>query len=99
MKKQNNYIRYFAYNVDEVELYAYINEAIFNLIELTNMSENDIYKKYNFSCNNSGEQKDRKVLYNMLLDIDKIDSNIVYDNFYLNYFKKKGCDNYIDKTS
>lgn len=35
----------------------------------------------------------------MLLDIDKIDSNIVYDNFYLNYFKKKGCDNYIDKTS
>ncbi len=55
MKKQNNYIRYFAYNVDEVELYAYINEAIFNLIELTNMSENDIYKKYNFSCNSSGE--------------------------------------------
>lgn len=60
MKKQNNYIRYFAYNVDEVELYAYINEAIFDLIELTNMSENDIYKKYNFSCNSSGEQKDRK---------------------------------------
>lgn len=62
MKKQNNYIRYFAYNVDEVELYAYINEAIFDLIELTNMSENDIYKKYNFSCNSPGEQKDRKVL-------------------------------------
>ena len=60
MKKQNNYIRYFAYIVDEVELYAYINEAIFDLIELTNMSENDIYKKYNFSCNSSGEQKDRK---------------------------------------
>lgn len=89
MKKQNNYIRYFAYNVDEVELYAYINEAIFDLIELTNMSENDIYKKYNFNCNSSGEQKDRKVLYNMLLDIDKIDSNIVYDNFYLSYFKKE----------
>lgn len=89
MKKQNNYIRYFAYNVDEVELYAYINEAIFDLIELTNMSENDIYKKYTFSCNSSGEQKDRKVLYKMLLDIDKIDSNIVYDNFYLNYFKKE----------
>lgn len=88
MKKQNNYIRYLAYNVDEVELYAYINEAIFDLIELTNMSENDIYKKYNFSSNSSGEQKDRKVLYNMLLDIDKIDSNIVYDNFYLSYFKK-----------
>ena len=81
MKKQNNYIRYFAYNVDEVELYAYINEAIFDLIELTNMSD--------FSCNSSGEQKDRKVLYNMLLDIDKIDSNIVYNNFYLNYFKKE----------
>ena len=47
MKKQNNYIRYFAYNVDEIELYAYINEAIFDLIELTNMNENDIYKKYN----------------------------------------------------
>lgn len=89
MKKQNNYIRYFAYNVDEVELYAYINEAIFDLIELTNMSENDIYKKYNFSCNSSGEQKDRNVLYNMLLDIDKIDSNIVYNNFYLNHFKKE----------
>mgnify|MGYP007084590833 FL=1 len=89
MKKQNNYIRYFAYNVDEVELYAYINEAIFDLIELTNMSENDIYKKYNFSCNSLGEQKDRKVLYNMLLDIDKIDSNIVYDNFYLSYFKRR----------
>lgn len=89
MKKQNNYIRYFAYNVDEIELYAYINEAIFDLIELTNMSENDIYKKYNFNCNSSGEQKDRKVLYNMLLDIDKIDSNIVYDNFYLSYFKKE----------
>ena len=89
MKKQNNYIRYFAYNVDEVELYVYINEAIFDLIELTNMSENDIYKKYNFNCNSSGEQKDRKVLYNMLLDIDKIDSNIVYDNFYLSYFKKE----------
>ena len=75
MKKQNNYIRYFANNVDDAELYAYINEAIFDLIELTNMSENDIYKKYNFSCNSSGEQKDR--------------SNIVYDNFYLNYFKKE----------
>lgn len=89
MKKQNNYIRYFAYNIDEVELYAYINETIFDLIELINMSENDIYRKYNFSCNSSEEQKDRKVLYNMLLDIDKIDSNIVYDNFYLNYFKKE----------
>lgn len=89
MKKQNNYIRNFAYIVDEVELYAYINESIFDLIELTNMNENDIYKKYNFNCNSSGEQKDRKVLYNMLLDIDKIDSNIVYDNFYLNYFKKE----------
>lgn len=89
MKKQNNYIRYFAYNIDEVELYAYINEAIFDLIELTNMSENDIHKKYDFNCNSSGEQKDRKVLYNMLLDIDKIDSNIVYDNFYLSYFKKE----------
>lgn len=63
------------------------------------MSENDIYKKYNFNCNSSGEQKDRKVLYNMLLDIDKIDSNIVYNNFYLNYFKKKEYGNYIDKTS
>ncbi len=89
MKKQNNYIRYFAYNVDEVELYTYINEAIFDLIKLTNMNENDIYKKYNFNCNSSEEQKDRKVLYNMLLDIDKIDSNIVYDNFYLSYFKKE----------
>lgn len=89
MKKQNNYIRYFAYNVDEVELYTYINETIFDLIKLTNMSENNIYKKYNFNCNSSGEQKDRKVLYNMLLDIDKIDSNIVYDNFYLSYFKKE----------
>ena len=39
--------------------------------------------------NSSGEQKDRNVLYNMLLDIDNIDSNIVYDNFYLNYFKKE----------
>lgn len=89
MKKQNNYIRYFAYNVDEVELYAYINEAIFDLTKLTNMSENDIYKKYNFICNSSEEQKDRKGLYNMLLDIDEIDSNIVYNNFYLNYFKKE----------
>ena len=89
MKKQNIYIKYFANNVDDAELYAYINEAIFDLIDLTNMSENDIYKKYNFSCNSSGEQKDRKVLYNMFLDINKIGSNIVYDNFYLNYFKKE----------
>ncbi len=87
MKKQNIYIKYFANNVDDAELYAYINEAIFDLIDLTNMSENDIYKKYNFSCNSSGEQKDRKFLYNILLNIDKIDNNIVYNNFYLNYFK------------
>ena len=25
----------------------------------------------------------------MLLDIDNIDSNIIYNNFYLNYFKKE----------
>ena len=49
MKKKENYIKYFTDNVDEIELPAYVCQAMFNLIKLENMSEEEIYKKYEFT--------------------------------------------------
>ena len=47
MKKKENYIKYFTDNVDEFELPAYVCQAMFNLMKLANMSEEEIYKKMN----------------------------------------------------
>ena len=87
MKKKENYIKYFTDNVDEIELPAYVCQAMFNLMKLANMSEEEIYKKYEFTNNSSSEKTDRKALYKMLVDIEKIDPSIPYNNYYLNYFE------------
>ena len=47
MKKKENYIKYFTDNVDEIELPAYVCQAMFNLMKLENMSEEEIYKNMN----------------------------------------------------
>lgn len=87
MKKKENYIKYFTDNVDEIELPAYICQAMFNLMKLENMGEEEIYKKYEFTNNCNSEKIDRKALYKMLVDIEKIDPSIPYNNYYLNYFE------------
>lgn len=87
MKNKENYIKYFTDNVDEVELMAYVCQAMFNLMKLANMSEKEIYKKYEFTNNSSSGKNDRKALYKMLVDIEKIDPSIPYNNYYLNYFE------------
>ena len=87
MKKKENYIKYFTDNVDEIELPAYVCQAMFNLMKLANMSEEEIYKKYKFTNNCDREKTDRKALYKMLVDIEKIDPSIPYNNYYLNYFE------------
>ena len=87
MKKKENYIKYFTDNVDEIELPAYVCQAMFNLMKLANMSEEEIYKKYKFTNNCDSEKNDRKALYKMLVDIEKIDPSIPYNNYYLNYFE------------
>ena len=87
MKKKENYIKYFIDNVDEIELPAYVYQAMFNLMKLANMSEEEIYKKYEFTNNCGSEKTDRKALYKMLVDIEKIDPSIPYNNYYLNYFE------------
>lgn len=87
MKKEENYIKYFTDNVDEIELPAYICRAIFNLMKLANISEEEIYKKYEFTNNCNSEKIDRKALYKMLVDIEKADPSIPYNNYYLNYFE------------
>lgn len=87
MKNKENYIKYFTDNVDEFELMAYICQAMFDLNKLTNMSEEEIYKKYKFTNNCDSEKTDRKALYKMLVDIKKLDPNIPYNNYYLNYFE------------
>lgn len=87
MNEKENYIKYFTENVDEIELPAYVCQVMFNLMKLANMSEEEIYKKYEFTNNSSNEKTDRKALYKMLVDIEKIDSNIPYNNYYLNYFE------------
>ena len=58
MKSKENYIKYFTDNVDEIELPAYVCQAMFNLMKLANMSEEEIYKKYKFT-NNCGSEKKR----------------------------------------
>lgn len=81
MKKKENYIKYFTDNVDEIELPAYVCQAMFNLME------EEIYKKYEFTNNCDNEKTDRKALYKMLVNIEKIDPSIPYNNYYLNYFE------------
>lgn len=87
MKKKENYIKYFTDNVDVFELPAYACQAMFNLMKLTNMSEEEIYEKYEFTNNCDSEKTNRKALYKMLVDIEKIDPSIPYNNYYLNYFE------------
>ena len=87
MKKKENYIKYFTDNVDEFELSSYVCQAMFNLMKLANMSEEEIYKKYELTNNCNSEKTDRKALYKMLVDIEKIDPSIPYNNYYLNYFE------------
>ena len=62
MKKKENYIKYFTNNVDEIELPAYVCRAMFNLMKLANISEEEIYKKYEFTNNSNSEKIDRKAL-------------------------------------
>lgn len=62
MKKKENYIKYFTNNVDEIELPAYVCRAMFNLMKLANISEEEIYKKYEFTNNCNSEKIDRKAL-------------------------------------
>ncbi len=87
MNKKESYIKYFTDNVDVFELPAYTCQAIFNLMKLTNMSEEEIYEKYKFTNNCDSEKTNRKALYKMLVDIEKIDPSIPYNNYYLNYFE------------
>lgn len=87
MKKKENYIKCFTDNLDEIELPAYVCKAMFNLMKLANMSEEEIYKKYKSTINCDSEKVDRKALYKMLVDIGKIDPSIPYNNYYLNYFE------------
>lgn len=56
-------------------------------MKLANISEEEIYKKYEFTNNCNSEKIDRKALYKMLVDIEKIDPSIPYNNYYLNYFE------------
>lgn len=87
MNKKENYIKYFRDNVDVFELPAYACQIMFNLMMLTNMSEEEIYEKYEFTNNCDSEKINRKALYKMLVDDEKIDSSIPYNNYYLNYFE------------
>ena len=87
MKKKENYIKYFTDNVDEIELPAYVCQAMFNLMKLANMSKEKIYEKYEFTNNCDSEKTNRKALYKMLVDIEKIDPSIPYNNYYLKYFE------------
>ena len=87
MKNKENYIKYFTDNVDDIELPAYVCQAMFNLMKLANMNKEEIYEKYEFTNNCDNEKTDRKALYKMLVDIEKLDPSIPYNNYYLNYFE------------
>ena len=85
MIKRKNYINYFCNNVDEEELPAYVNEAIFDFIELFDMNETEIYKEYGFNeCSN--DYVLRKVLKKMLKKLSEINDDMVYKNYHQNYF-------------
>lgn len=71
MNKKKNYIKYFTDNVDVFELLAYARQSMFNLMNLTNMSEEEIYEKYEFTNNCDSEKTNRKAIYKMLADIEK----------------------------
>lgn len=64
MKKKENYIKYFTDNVDEIELPAYVCQAMFNLMKLENMSEEEIYKKYEFTNNCDFEEQNLNLIKN-----------------------------------
>ena len=51
------------------------------------LPDEEIYEKYEFTNNCDSEKTNRKALYKMLVDIEKIDSSIPYNNYYLNYFE------------
>lgn len=87
MNKKENFIKFFTDNVDLFELLAYALQSIFNLMNLTNMSEEEIYEKYEFTNNYDSEKTNRKAIYKMLADIEKIEPSIPYYNYYLNYFE------------
>lgn len=44
MKKKENYIKYFTDYVDEIELPAYVWQAMFNLMKVTNLGRNSALK-------------------------------------------------------
>lgn len=44
MKKKENYIKYFTDYVDEIELPAYVCQAMFNLMKVTNLGRNSALK-------------------------------------------------------
>lgn len=60
---------------------------MFNLMELINMSEEKFIKNMNLPIILVVKKTGRKALYKMLVDIEKIDSSIPYNNYYLNYFE------------
>lgn len=85
MEKRKDYIDYFCKNVDEEELLEYVAEAEFDLIELLGLTEDQILRRYHFSDSGS-DAMFRRALKRMLKDLDMIDSNMVCQNYYLNYF-------------
>lgn len=44
MKRKENYIKYFTDYVDEIELPAYVCQAMFNLMKVTNLGRNSALK-------------------------------------------------------
>lgn len=51
------------------------------------MSEEKFIKNMNLPIILVVKKTGRKALYKMLVDIEKIDSSIPYNNYYLNYFE------------
>lgn len=57
-----------------LKLPTYICQNIFNLMKLTNMNIEKVYKKYEFTNNYDSKKTDKKVLYKILVDIEKNNS-------------------------
>lgn len=83
MKKKENYIKYFADNVDEIELLAYICQSMFNLMKLFNMNEEKIYKKYEYTNNCDNLKTDKKTLHNPIVYKNLINLVIIIDSEFL----------------
>ena len=79
MKNKENYIKYFTDNVDEFELPVYVCQAMFNLMKLANMSEEEIYK------NNKKLIDSKKYIYKQNIKLKNKDDEI---NYWKNDFKK-----------